>query len=117
MPTTTDDQTPTPTIVIERARRSSGKPRRHYLDENPPPPLRAWTIDQIEAEHPGIKGRLRQWVARADAGDTDFRWLKLCTIRVARSVFIDEVKFRASLYEHTAMPSQSSRRAGKKAAA
>lgn len=106
---------PTTTVVVEKARRTP-KPRRHFLEENPPPPLRAYTVDQIEAEHPGIKGRLRQWIARADAGDTDFRWLIFCTIRVGRSVLIDEVRFRNSLYERTAIPAQPSRRSAKASA-
>jgi hypothetical protein len=47
--------TPTP-VVVEKARRVP-KPRRHRLEENPPPPMRAYSIDQIEHEHPGIKGQ------------------------------------------------------------
>jgi hypothetical protein len=89
--------------VVEKSRRSP-KPRRHPLEENPPPPLRAYTVDQIEAEHPGVKGRLRQWIKRADAGDPDFRWLAFCVIRVARSVLIDDVRFRDSPYQRTAIP-------------
>ncbi len=110
MPNTT--AVPTTPVVVEKARRAP-KSRRHFLEENPPPPLRAYSVDQIEAEHPGVKGRLRQWIARADAGDSDFRWLVFCVIRVGRSVFIDEVRFRNSLYEHTAIPAQPSRRSTK----
>jgi len=100
---------PTTTVVVEKVRRVV-KPRRHFLEINPPPPLRAYTVDQIEAEHPGIKGRLRQWIKRADSGDPDFRWLALCVIRVARSVLIDEIRFRDSLYQRTAIPAAPSRR-------
>ena len=107
MPNT--EAVPTTPVVVEKARRVP-KARRHRLEENPPPPLRAYTVDQIEGEHPGIKGRLRTWIARADAGDADFAWLKFCVIRVARSVLIDEVRFRDSLYQRTAIPAAPSRR-------
>ena len=96
-------------VAVEKARRAPA-PRRHRLEENPPPPIRAFSVDQIEAEHPGIKGRLRTWIKRADAGDPAFAWLKFCVIRVERSVFIDEVRFRDSLYQRTAMPAAPSRR-------
>lgn len=99
---------PTPTVV-EKTRRAP-TPRRHRLDENPPPPMRAYSIDQIEAEHPGTKGRLRTWIKRSDAGDADFAWLKFCVIRVGRSVLIDDVRFRDSLYQRTAIPAAPSRR-------
>jgi hypothetical protein len=99
---------PTP-VVVEKARRAPA-PRRHRLEENPPPPMRVFTVDQIEAEHPGIKGRLRQWIARADAQDPEFRWLTFCIIRVGRSLFIDEVRFRDSLYQRTAVPPSPARR-------
>jgi len=102
-------------VVIEKARRAQA-PRRHRLEEDPPPPLRAYSIDQIEAEHPGVKGRLRQWIHRADAGDADFAWLKFCVIRVARSVLIDEVRFRDSLYQRTAIPAAPSRRTNRQVA-
>jgi hypothetical protein len=96
-------------VVVEKARRALS-PRRHRLEENPPPPIRAFTINQIEAEHPGLKGRLPTWIKRADAGDPAFAWLKFCIIRVARSVFIDDVRFRDSLHQRTAIPAAPSRR-------
>lgn len=98
----------TTSVVVETASRRP-KPRRHHLEENPPPPIRAFSIGQIEAEHPGIKGRLRGWIKRADAGDEAFRWLKLATIRVADSVLIDDIRFRAGLYERTAFPPRPAR--------
>jgi hypothetical protein len=97
-------------VVVEKARREANR-RRHRLEESPPPPLRAYSVDQIEAEHPGVKGRMRTWIKRADAGDPDFAWLKFCVIRVARSVLIDEIRFRDSLYQRTAIPAAPSRRA------
>lgn len=106
-------------VVVEKARRAPA-PRRHRLEESPPPPIRAYSVEQIEAEHPGIKGRLRGWIKRADAGDAAFAWLKFCVIRIERSVFIDEVRFRDSLYQRTAIPAAPSRRGsapGKEAAA
>lgn len=99
-------------VVVEKATRAR-TPKRHRLEENPPPPIRAFSVDQMEAEHPGIKGRLRQWIHRADAGDPDFAWLKFCIIRVGRSVLIDEVRFRDSLYQRTAIPASPSRRSDK----
>jgi len=107
MPTATASPATAP-VVVEKARRAP-TPRRHRLEENPPPPIRAFTVDQIEAEHPGLKGRLRQWIHRADAGDPEFRWLTFCIIRVARSVLIDEVRFRDSLYQRTAIPAAPAR--------
>jgi hypothetical protein len=98
------------TPVIEKARRTP-KPRRHPLEENPPPPMRVCTIDQEEAEHPGIKGRLRQWIKRADAGDPSYRWLVFCIVRVGGSVFIDDVKFRDGLHQRTAITPAPSRNA------
>jgi hypothetical protein len=97
-------------VAVEKARRAP-TPRRHRLEEHPPPPIRAFSVDQIETLHPGIKGRLRTWIKRADAGDPAFAWLKLCVIRVERSVFIDEVRFRDSLHQRTAIPAGPSRRA------
>lgn len=115
MSTSTEAPIATP-VAVEKARRAPS-PRRHRLEENPPPPIRAFSVDQIDAAHPGIKGRLRTWIKRADAGDPAFAWLKFCVIRVERSVFIDEVRFRDSLYQRTAIPAAPSRRgAGNKVA-
>lgn len=102
-------------VVVERIKRAP-KPRRHYLEENPPPPLRAFTIEQIEAEHPGLKGRIRQWIKRADAGDPDFRWLARAVIRVGRSVLLDDVELRSGLHQRTAIP-PAPRRTGEPGAA
>ena len=110
MTTSAAAATATP-VAVEKARRAP-TPRRHRLEETPPPPIRAFTIDQTEAEHPGIKGRLRSWIKRADAGDPAFAWLKFAVIRIERSVFIDDVRFRDGLHQHTAMPPAPSRRDG-----
>ena len=105
------EQTAASAVVVEKQRRAR-KPRPHWLERDPPPPIRVFTIDQIEAEHPGLKGRIRQWIARADASDPDFRWLKLAVIRVGRSVFVDDVKFRDGLHQRAAMPPAPSRLGG-----
>lgn len=115
MPTKTEAVTQ-PVPEVERVRRPS-KPRRHRLEESPPPPMRVYTIEQIEAEHPGVKGRLPKWIHRADAGDPEFAWLKLCVIRISRSVFIDDVRFRDGLHQRSAIPPAPSRRTVKRAAA
>jgi hypothetical protein len=107
MDTSTATPAPTP-VVVEKARRAPS-PRRHCLEENPPPPIRAFSVDPIEAEHPGIKD-LRTWIKRADAGDPAYVWLRFCVIRVGRVVLIDEVRFRDSLYQRTAIPAAPSRR-------
>ena len=113
MPTATEVAA-TP-IVVEKVRRAAS-PHRHRLEENPPPPIRACTVPQIESKHPGIEGRLRRWIARADSGDPEFAWLKFCVIRIAGSVLIDEVRFRDSLHQRTAIPAAPSRGRGKAAA-
>jgi len=95
-------------VVVERAKRTT-KPRRHRLEENPPPPIRAYSVDQIENENPGVKGRVRQWIKRADAGDPEFAWLKFCIIRIGRSVLIDDVRWRDSLHQRTAIPAATPR--------
>jgi hypothetical protein len=106
---TADEAIITAPAVVERPVRPR-PPRRHRLEEDPPPPIRAYSVDQIEAEHPGTKGRMRTWIKRADAGDPEFAWLKFCVIRVARSVLIDDVRFRDSLHQRTAIPAAPSRR-------
>lgn len=106
-------------VAVEKARRAP-KPRRHPLEENPPPPMRVYTIDQIEADHTGLKGRLRQWIHRADAGDPSYRWLIFCIVRVGGSILIDDVKFRDGLHQRTAITPAPARnpdgRRGKNAA-
>jgi len=70
----------------------------------------------FEAEHPGVKGRLRGWIHRADADDPNFHWLRLCVLRIGRSTLIDEVRFRDELYQRTARPPAPSRRRDREAA-
>lgn len=106
---------PTTPVVMEKARRTP-KPRRHRLEEEPPPPMRVFSVDQIEAAHPGLKGRLRQWIKRADSGDPAFHWLKLCVVRVERSIFIDDVLFRDKLHQRTALPPAPARNSESEAA-
>jgi hypothetical protein len=107
--------TPTASHVVVEKVRLNLKPRRHRLEESPPPPMRVLTVEQTEEAHPAFKGRLRRWITRADAGDDDFRWLALATLRISGSLFIDDVKFRDGLYQRTATPPRPAR--NKKAAA
>jgi hypothetical protein len=85
------------------------KRKRHRLEENPPPPIRALTVEQEEAEHPGLQGKLRDWIKRAYADDPDFAGLKFSIIRVGRSIFIDDIRFRDWLYQRTALPPAQTR--------
>jgi len=89
--------------AVVAAQRPS-RPKRHRLEENPPPPLRVLTLPQVEEANPGLRGRMRDWVKRAYADDPDFAWLKFCIIRIGRSLYIDEVRFRDSLHQRTALP-------------
>jgi len=76
--------------------------RRKPLPAPEPPALRALTVDQIEALHPGCAGRVRQWIKRCDARDVEFLGLRLAIIRIGRSVLVDEIRFRNFLYERSA---------------
>ncbi len=78
--------------------------------------MRACTKDQIEEAHPGVKGRLSQWIYRADAGDPEMVWLKFAIIRIGRTVLIDDVRFRDGLYQRTAIPAAPARRIAPEAA-
>ena len=81
----------------------------------PPPPLGetqivAYTVKQEEAKHPGVQGRLRAWIHRADAGDPALALLKLAIIRVGRSVLIDDLRFTEFLRQQSIIPPAPSRR-------
>ena len=69
-----------------------------------PPPLRLFTVNQLEAAHPGVAGRVRGWIKRADAGDPAFIALRRAVVRVGRSVLLDEIKFRDFCYQRSAAP-------------
>jgi hypothetical protein len=66
--------------------------------------MRVCTVEQEEAEHPGLKGKLRDWNKQAYAGNPDYAWFTLCIIRVGRTVLIDDVRLRDMLYQRTALP-------------
>jgi hypothetical protein len=66
--------------------------------------IKAYTVEQMEEGHPGIRGKLRGWITKADAGDPTFGWLRMCIIRIGRSVLINDVEFRLHLYAHTGTP-------------
>jgi hypothetical protein len=71
----------------------------------------ACTVRQIEERHPGVSGRLRAWIHRADAGDPELAGLRRAVIRVGRSVLIDELRFVEFLRQRSVIPPAPSRRA------
>jgi len=73
-------------------------------------PMRACTVQQLEARHPATAGRLRSWVHRADAGDATFAALKPAIIRIGRSLLIDEPQFERFLRQHSSRPPAPNRR-------
>ena len=73
-------------------------------------PLCAVTVKQLEARQPGIAGRVRGWIHRADAGDAAFAWLRPAVIRIGRSVLIDELRFVEGLRQRTEIPPAPDRR-------
>jgi hypothetical protein len=70
----------------------------------------ACTVQQIEERHPGVRGRLRAWIHRADSGDPEMAWLRLAIIRIARSVLIDELRFTEGLRQRSLIPPAPNRR-------
>lgn len=87
-------------IAARRAGASSGAP------------LRAYSVLQTEARHPGVAGRLRSWIHRADAGDASFAGLKPAILRIGRSVLIDEATFTDFLRQRSGLPPAPDRRGG-----
>lgn len=77
--------------------------------------LVALTVKQVEMRHPGVQGRLRAWIHRADAGDANFAGLRPAVIRVGRSVLVDELRFVEFLRQRSEIPPSPDRRAGAKA--
>lgn len=78
-----------------------------------PAPI-AVTVKQIEQRHPGVQGRMRSWIHRADSGDVELAWLKAAIIRVGRSVLIDQARFDEGLRQRlmiSAAPSRNGRSA------
>ncbi len=88
--------------------------RRRTPGIDPPPAMRLLTVEQIEEAHPALRNRTRAWIHRADANDPDFAGLRLAVVRVGRSIFIDEIRFREFLYQRSAMPPSPSRRSSAK---
>jgi len=74
--------------------------------------LRALTVKQIEAAHPGVQDRLRSWIHRADSGDPEFAGLRHAVIRVGRSVLVDELRFVEFLRQRSLIPPSPDRRSG-----
>lgn len=67
-------------------------------------PARLSTVAQIEDRHPGVKGRIRGFILRADLRDPDYDGLRDAVIRLGRSVYIDESRFLAWMRTHTGTP-------------
>ena len=82
--------------------------RRPYVDE--PPVVRLHTVEQMESKHPALLGRLRTWIHKADAGHPTFIGLRRATVRVGRSLFINEAAFEEWLGQRAGMPAAPSRR-------
>jgi hypothetical protein len=84
---------------------------------HPRPPLGetrlvACTVKQIEERNPGVQGRLRAWIHRADRGDPEFAGLRVAIIRVGRSVLVDELRFVEFLRQRSLIPPAPDRRHG-----
>ncbi len=62
------------------------------------------TVAQIEEKHPGLKGRVRGIIFRADFNDPDYGGFREAVIRLGRSVYIDEVPFLVALRAHAGHP-------------
>ena len=78
-----------------------------------PAPERACTVQQIEELHPGVRGRMRQYIFRSSKGDPAYAWLKPAILRPNnRSVLIDEVLFVAGLRQRSGLPPAPARRHG-----
>jgi hypothetical protein len=70
----------------------------------------ALTVRQVEERHPGLQGRVRAWIHRADAGDPNFAGLQTAIIRVGRSVLVDELRLVEFLRQRSQIPPAPSRR-------
>ena len=79
-------------------------------------PLRLQTVHQTEAQHPALTGRLRGWIHKGDAGHPEYIGLRRATVRVGRSLFINQVAFDEWLAQRSAMPPASSRTSNSQAA-
>lgn len=84
-------------------------------------PARLVTVAQLEDRNPGLKGRVRGFIMRADLNSPEYAGIRDAVIRLGRSVYIDEPRFIAALREHAgkapAQPRNPDGRAGKKATA
>jgi len=71
--------------------------------------VRLLTIQQTEARHPALSGRLRSWIHKADAGHPDYLGLRRAIVRVGRSLFLNEIALDEWLAQCSAMPPAPSR--------
>jgi hypothetical protein len=76
--------------------------RRPYVD--PPPLVRLQTVQQTEERHPALRGRLRSWIHKGDAGIPEYIGLRRAIVRVGRSLFINEIALDEWLAQRSAMP-------------
>jgi hypothetical protein len=74
------------------------------------PEIRLLTVEQSEDKHQALKGKLRTWIHRADAGDADYVALRRAIVRVGRSVFLNDVALTEFFYQRSSMPPAPSRR-------
>lgn len=91
------------------------KPKPAAVRTRPPlgaTQLVALTVKQLELRHPGVQGRVRSWIHRADAGDANFAGLRTAVIRVGRSVLVDELRFVEFLRQRSEIPPSPDRRIG-----
>jgi hypothetical protein len=89
-----------------RARKAAYRPKPALGETQ----IRALTVTQVEAAHPGVQGRLRSWIHRSDAGDPNFAGLRHAVIRVGRSVLVDELRFVEFLRQRSVIPPAPDRR-------
>jgi hypothetical protein len=75
------------------------------------PPIRGpiLTIQQFEERHPGTKNRMRHYILHADAGCAGYDGLKVCVIRIGRSVMLDESGVLDWLSSHSGHPPSPAR--------
>lgn len=72
-------------------------------------PARIVTVNQLEEKHTALKGRVRQFILRADLAAPDYVGLRDAVIRLGRSVYIDEVRFLDWFRGHSGNPPAQAR--------
>lgn len=80
---------------------SAGR-RRPQVDTTPL--VRLQTVQQTESIHPALRGRLRNWIHKSDAGHPDYMGLRRAVVRVGRSLFLNAFALDEWLAQRAAMP-------------